>query len=126
MTKNVIQVFGGKQTRPFIHISDMVDIYIFFLKSKKKPGIYNASYGNLSALKTAKEIKKIFKKCKINIKKSNDPRSYRLSSQKLVRAGFKFKVSLREGINELKKYFEVGKIKNTKSAYSINWIKSKK
>ena len=57
--------------------------------------------------------------------KSNDPRSYRLSSQKLKKTGFKFKTSLHEGINELKKYFEIGKIKNTKSAYSINWIKSK-
>ena len=125
MTKKTIKVFGGKQTRPFIHISDMIDIYIFFLKKNKKPGIYNASYGNLSTLKTAEEIKKIFKKCKIKIMKSNDPRSYRLSSQKLKNAGFKFKISLYEGINELKKYFEIGKIKNTNSAYSINWIKSK-
>ena len=69
MTKKTINVFGGKQTRPFIHISDMIDIYIFFLKKNKKPGIYNASYGNLSALKTAEEIKKIFKKCKIKIMK---------------------------------------------------------
>ena len=41
----------------------MIDIYIFFLK-KKKPGIYNASYGNLSALKTAEEIKKYLKNAK--------------------------------------------------------------
>ena len=81
MTKKTINVFGGKQTRPFIHISDMIDIYIFFEKIKNR--VYNASYGNLSALKTAEEIKKIFKKCKIKIMKSNDPRSYRLSSQKL-------------------------------------------
>lgn len=125
MTKKIINVFGGNQTRPFIHINDMVNVYLYFLKFKKKPGIYNASYGNLSALNTAKEIKKIFKNCKIMIKKSNDPRSYKLSSRKLINSGFKFKISLKEGIEELKKYFELGKIKNTKSAYSINWIKSK-
>ena len=55
--------------------------------------------------------------------KSNDPRSYRLSSQKLKKTGFKFKISLHEGINELKN--KILKNKNTKSAYSINWIKSK-
>ena len=38
MTKKTINVFGGKQTRPFIHISDMIDIYIFFLKKIKNQG----------------------------------------------------------------------------------------
>ena len=93
---------------------------------KIKPGIYNASTGNLSALKTASQIKKIIPGCKIEIKKSNDPRSYRLSNKKIVSAGFRFKKSLFEGINELIDYYHAGKIKNTENSYSINFIKKLK
>ena len=31
-----IKVFGGSQIRPNVHIDDMVDAYIFFLKSSKQ------------------------------------------------------------------------------------------
>jgi nucleoside-diphosphate-sugar epimerase len=122
LTKKSITVFGGKQIRPFIHVNDMVDIYQFFLNNKKKSGVYNASAGNLSALETANEIKKIIPDCKINIQKSNDPRSYRLSNEKIVKSGFKFKVKLKEGIIDFINKFHDGKIKKTPSAYSIDFI----
>ena len=36
LRKNKIQVNGGKQIRPNIHIDDMVRLYLFFLKKNKK------------------------------------------------------------------------------------------
>ena len=126
LTKNKITVFGGSQIRPYIHIDDMTDLYLFFLNKKIKPGVYNASTGNLSALKTACQIKKIIPGCKIEIKESNDPRSYRLSNKKVISAGFRFKKSLFEGIKELIDYYHAGKIKNTENSYSINFIKKLK
>ncbi len=122
LTKKNITVFGGKQIRPYIHINDMVDIYEFFLINKKKSGIYNASTGNLSALNTALEIKKIIPDCKINIKSSNDPRSYRLNNEKIIKSGFKFKVDLKHGIQDFINQFLKGKIKKTPSAYSVDFI----
>ena len=122
LTKREINVFGGKQIRPFIHIEDMVDMYLFFLKKNIKPGAYNASFGNLSALNTAEEIIKFMPNCKINIKKSNDPRSYRLSNQKILNAGFKFKVDIERGIKDFIKKYQEGKIKSNENAYSINFI----
>ena len=126
LTKNKITVFGGSQIRPYIHIDDMTDLYLFFLNKKIKPVVYNASTGNLSALKTACQIKKIIPGCKIEIKESNDPRSYRLSNKKVISAGFRFKKSLFEGIKELIDYYHAGKIKNTENSYSINFIKKLK
>jgi nucleoside-diphosphate-sugar epimerase len=122
LTKNKITVYGGKQIRPYIHIQDMVNVYLFMLKKSLPSGAYNASAGNLSASDTANEIKKIIRDCKINIKKSNDPRSYRLSNEKLLSAGFKFKINLKEGISNFIENYQNGKIRNNKNAYSINFI----
>ena len=75
LKNKVITVFGGKQKRPNIHIDDITDLYLFFLKKKIKFGIFNAGFENLSILNIAKKIKKeIPSKIKI-IKNSNDPRS---------------------------------------------------
>lgn len=122
LSKKRITVFGGSQTRPFIHIQDMVDLYLHFLKKNLKSGIYNASSGNLTANKTASEIKKLIK-CKIDKKKSNDPRSYRLSSDKIKKTGFKFRWNLKKGIKEIIEKYKEKKIQNKKEYYSINWLK---
>ena len=126
LTKKKINVFGGNQTRPFIHIKDMISVYEHFLFKKNKEGVYNASYGNLSAINSAKQICIKIPKTKITIKKSNDPRSYKLNSNKLKKTGYKFKVNLQDGIDNLIKNFNLGKIVDDKSCYSVNWIKSKK
>ena len=59
IVKNKITVFGGKQIRPNIHIDDITDLYLFFLKCKKKlSGIYNAGFENSSINKIAKLVQK--------------------------------------------------------------------
>jgi len=84
----IITVFGGKQIRPNIHIDDMVSLYNFFHKNKKIEGIFNAGFENLSILEISKKIQKLAD-CEIKILKSNDPRSYRLDSSKIMSLGFK-------------------------------------
>ena len=123
LTKKKITVFGGKQIRPYIHIDDMTNLYLFSLEKKIRPGIYNASAGNLSAMDTAKEIKKIIPECKIEYQKSNDPRSYRLCNDKILKSGFNFKTSLANGIKELVMQYNLGNIKSEPNTYSINFIK---
>ena len=50
----------------------MCDLYITLLKTKIKPGIYNAGFENLSILDIAKKVQKIIpSKIKI-IKNTND------------------------------------------------------
>ena len=51
-----ITVYGGNQTRPNIHIKDMVGVYLHFLKHSELKGIYNAGFENISILKIAEMV----------------------------------------------------------------------
>lgn len=121
--KNKISVFGGKQWRPFLHVRDMASIYLFFIRRNLPQGIYNASNGNLRVIDKAKIIKKLSKNCQIKIKKINDVRSYRLSSDKLLKQGFKFKCKLLPSLKEMFEMFKSKKIKDLPNFYSLKWIK---
>lgn len=125
LKNKVITVFGGKQKRPNIHIDDITDLYLFFLKKKIKFGIFNAGFENLSILNIAKKIKKeIPSKIKI-IKNSNDPRSYNLDATRLLEIGFKPKKKITNAINEIKEAYLSGNLKEKKNFYSVKWLKRK-
>ena len=51
-----ITVFGGSQIRPNIHIDDITDVYIHFIKNPNIEGIFNAGFENLSILEIADQI----------------------------------------------------------------------
>jgi len=123
----VMNIYGGQQVRPNIHIDDMCDLYQFFIKTNKSnAGIYNAGFENLSIIDIAKLIKKKIP-CKINIiKDANDPRSYRLDSSKLMKLGFFPKKKISDAIEELKDLYEKKKLLSKKSYFSLEWLKKKK
>ena len=58
LTKKEITILGGNQLRPYIHIKDMVNVYLHFLKRNLKSGAYNSSAGNLQLKKLLKRLKK--------------------------------------------------------------------
>ncbi len=120
-----ITVLGGKQIRPNIHINDLVDVYLHFLNKLKLPsGPYNAGFENLSIIEIARKIKKITK-AKIAIKKSNDPRSYRQSSKKLLKTGFTPKYNVENAIKDIiKKYSNNKKIEDI--CFTVKWMKKLK
>jgi nucleoside-diphosphate-sugar epimerase len=120
--KNKITVLGGKQIRPNIHIKDLVRLFHFSLKKKIPGHIINAGFENLSILNLAKKIQKKIK-CKIIVKKSNDPRSYRLSSNKLEKLGFKRKYNIDYAIFELTNFFESKNFKDKIENYNIKKLK---
>src|SRR5438132_3333622 len=47
LTKGVMTVLGGDQTRPNIHIDDIVDLYLFAF-DRRLAGVYNAGFENLA------------------------------------------------------------------------------
>ena len=96
-----INIFGGSQIRPNIHIDDLVDVYMHFLEQNHPAGVYNAGFENLKIIEIANMIKRKTN-ASLNVdEKSNDPRSYRLSSDKLLKTGFKPKRNVEMAINEL-------------------------
>lgn len=124
LKNNLIKVFGGKQIRPNIHIEDMCRIYEFFLKKGKSfSGIYNAGFENKSILEIAATVKKITGSNINVVKDKNDPRSYRLNSDKIQKIGFKYTKSYIDAINEISEKFKQGQIKNRKNNFSLKWLK---
>ena len=120
-----ITIFGGNQIRPNIHIQDMVGVYEHFLNNNLPVGIYNAGFENISILDIGKKIQKYID-CKIDIKNNtNDPRSYRLSSEKLISTDFKQQYYVDDAIKDIIKTYKTGTLKLDDSCYTVKWMKEK-
>ena len=103
-----ITVFGGKQVRPNIHIDDVVAVYMHFLDNPSlASGPYNAGFQNLTVLEVA-EMLSSSTGASVIVSESNDPRSYRLDSSKLLATGFVPSKSIDDAIRELMAYISGG------------------
>ncbi|MBI5195194.1 MAG: SDR family oxidoreductase [Nitrospirae bacterium] len=123
LAKGKITVFGGTQVRPNINIKDIVNIFIFFLENGDKyTGIYNAGFENISILDIAKKVT-AFVPAKIIVSESNDPRSYRLNSDKLLSTGFKPQYGVVNAIEEIIKVFREGKLQDEEKYYNLKTMK---
>ena len=111
-TKKRITVFGGSQTRPNIHIKDMIGVYLHMLDQEDSlQGIYNAGFENLSILDIAKRASDKIQS-EIVMSDSDDPRSYRLNSGKLLSTGYEQKYSVNDAMNDVISALREGKIKD--------------
>lgn len=130
LKNKAISIFGGKQIRPNLTMHDMIRAYKFFLKKpvkKNKPLekiIFNLGFENLTIINMAKRIQKTLKfKSKIFTKSSNDPRSYRQNSDKILKEGFLPERKIENAIIEIQKNFKEKKILNKDEFYRINTLK---
>ena len=119
LTKGKITVFGGKQTRPNIHMNDMIGVYLHFLElGEKERGIYNAGFENISILDIANKVTEHIP-TGVEISESNDPRSYRQNSDKLLGTGFSPKYGVANCIKEVIEAYNVGRLKDEDRYYNI-------
>lgn len=112
--KGVIKLFEAHFVRNFISIHDVASAFLFALEhfEKMKGAAYNVGLSdcNLSKLQLCEEIKKEVPHLQIKLSKTGkdvDQRNYIVSNAKIEAAGFRPRVSLREGIRELIKGFQV-------------------
>ncbi|MEC4854036.1 MAG: SDR family oxidoreductase, partial [Jaaginema sp. PMC 1079.18] len=118
-----ITVFGGQQTRPNIHIQDIVNVYRHFLKYPNLPtGCYNAGFENISILEIAERVKQKIP-TEIVVTESNDPRSYRQNSDKLIATGFAKQYSVNHAIDEIIAKDKAGQVIETDQCYTVRWMK---
>ncbi len=127
LTNGKITVFGGKQTRPNIHIDDITDLYIFLLQNPQVTGVYNAGFENISILDIANmAIDKVSgiegKEAETIVTPSNDPRSYRINSDKLLATGFRPKKSVEIAINEIIDAYMSGELKDETRFHNLQWM----
>jgi nucleoside-diphosphate-sugar epimerase len=119
-----ITVFGGDQTRPNIHIKDMIRVYLHLLnKGRAVSGIYNAGFENISILEIAQTVTRTIP-AEIVITPSNDPRSYRLSSEKLLATGFEQKYCVADAIAEVTEAYNAGKLRMEDRWFNIKTMKT--
>jgi len=121
LTREHITVFGGQQTRPNIHIDDITDVYLFMLDHPEATGIYNAGFENISIMDIAERVVE-HAPAKITVSESNDPRSYRVNSDRLLKAGFKPKKTVNDAIKELAHKFRSGELKDEERFHNLKWM----
>jgi len=123
LTKGSMTVFGGGQTRPNIHIGDMVGVYRHFLAKPDLPtGCYNAGFQNLSILKVAELVQEEIPS-EIVVTESNDPRSYRQNSEKLRLTGFDPKFTVSDAITDLSQCYREGRLPDSPECFNVKWMR---
>ena len=121
LSKGKITIFGGDQVRPNIHIDDITDLYLHLIDHPEYTGIYNAGFENISI----KDIGYLITKhipAEILITASNDPRSYRINSDKLLTTGFKPKKTVDDAIKEIIQKYNNNELKDEDRFYNLKWM----
>jgi nucleoside-diphosphate-sugar epimerase len=101
--KREISVFGGNQLRPNIHINDMSRAYLKVIESENNlvnDQIFNVGDTNYSVLELANMTKEVIgDDVNLVLSKSNDNRSYHISSKKINDIlGFKTENTIKDAI----------------------------
>ncbi len=121
LSKGKITVFGGDQVRPNIHIDDIADLYLHLIDHPEVTGIYNAGFENISIMDIAKLVTQ-YVPVEITVIPSNDPRSYRINSDKLLATGFKPKKTVDDAIREIIEKYRAGELKDEDRFYNLRWM----
>jgi nucleoside-diphosphate-sugar epimerase len=116
-----ITVFGGDQTRPNIHIDDITDVYLHFIDRPDVTGIYNAGFENITILDIAKLVTQ-YVPAEVVVTASNDPRSYRVNSDRLLASGYKPKKTVEDAIRELVDKYRAGELDDEERFYNLKWM----
>jgi nucleoside-diphosphate-sugar epimerase len=106
---------------PNIHIDDITDLYLFLLDHPEHTGIYNAGFENISILDIANMVAKHVK-AEIIVTPSNDPRSYRINSDRLLATGFRPKKNVEDAIKEIIGMYSQGRLKDEDRWYNLKWM----
>ena len=123
LTNGVMTVLGGAQTRPNIHIDDLIDLYLFAIERRLR-GVYNAGFENLTVQAIAERIA-AETDAKIRVLPSNDPRSYSVCSDRLLATGFAPTRNVGAAIRELVEAYRDGRLKDEPAWHNVSWMKQR-
>lgn len=118
LKKGYLQVFGGSQWRPFIHVKDIAKFLVANLDSNKN-GIYNLATKNLTVIELAKKIQKITN-CEIKTteEKFQDNRNYNADTTKAKNANIltdHTEYTIEYGIEQIKNLVNEKRVNNLES-----------
>lgn len=122
LTNKRITVFGGNQVRPNIHMQDICRVYLYMLEQGDKiQGVFNAGFENISIMSIA-EMAANRIGAEIVVTESNDPRSYRVNSDKLLATGFKPTKTVDDAIAEIIDAYSSGALKDEDRFHNLRWM----
>lgn len=114
VTDRFVVLFEAGFKRNYLHVRDVAKAFIHCLdnfdKLKNEPYNVGLSNANLSKRELCEEIKQIvpdFAIIESNIGEDPDKRNYIVSNDKIEATGFKPEVSIKEGIQELVKGYQI-------------------
>lgn len=114
-----VEIFGGEQWRPVIHVKDAAEAFLLAMEADEKlikKEIYNvgSSDQNYQILDIAEAVKKIVPNVRIVVKDGlEDKRDYKVSFDKIRNLlGFESKITLEDSVREMVKYLEGDMISN--------------
>jgi len=125
-----ILVRGKSNARPFLHIKDAARAYSLVVKSQKEKiggQIFNVGSDNQNYRMDdlAKEVgDSIGKKYEIELKDTQDNRSYKASFKKIRDTlGFEAKFTVKDGSVEIYKALETGGLTDSMKTITVEWYK---
>ena len=121
LTNGAMTVFGGDQTRPNIHIDDLVDLYVFSFE-RRLAGVYNAGFENLSVRAIAESVAAQVP-AEIKVSPSNDLRSYSICSDRLLATGFSPTRNVATAVGDLVAAYRDGRLKDEPMWHNVHWMK---
>lgn len=117
-----VSVFGGEQFRPLLHVRDVAEAVVANVGTGHS-GIFNLHASNMRIVEVAERLLEFIPDLSIEKTemKFQDSRNYRVSSDKAVETfGFSPKRTLDDGILEIKKLVEEGRIRDLSSPRFTN------
>jgi nucleoside-diphosphate-sugar epimerase len=121
LSRGEMTVLGGSQVRPNIHIDDLINVYLFAF-DQRLAGVYNAGFENLTVLEIAQRIAARVPAA-ITIQPSNDPRSYRQCSDRLLSTGFAVTKNVSAAVEELATLYAAGQLRDDPASHNVSWMK---
>lgn len=117
-----ITIYGGEQYRPLLHVRDAAQAIVDSAEGDHG-GVFNLHSVNLRVIDLAERLQKSFPALQIfrTDLRFQDDRTYQVSSDKATKTlGFSPRLSVEDGVSEIKRLLEEGRIKNINSARYSN------
>ncbi len=125
---NEIKVFGaGEHWRPFVHVNDCARAFVYFAEKPQLRHIcYNIAHQNLRVADLADIFQRVNPRLKVNRLglPEQDRRDYRVSLRKMQEEGFRTRIDVEMGAEEMIEAIINGLIPDPESVYYRNakWL----
>jgi nucleoside-diphosphate-sugar epimerase len=112
---------GAKLCRPNVHIEDVTDLYCWLIEHPGITGTFNAGFENLTVGEIAEAIAAEVP-ATIEYTQVKDKRSYAVSSEQLLAAGFAPKHCVKDAVREIAAAWVANKVRDTDRSYNLRWM----